>query len=240
MKSAYLLIAIVSFAYGCNKAQAFDLSELKVSYTEGTSWSKRPENNIWWQAGMPYKYQLAGDSRNFAVSDWLDKTFFNDLLQFKVEANYMEFGKISGNLTFVSDENYSWNANDPCRHPCEAARSAVWTGESKGLGVSIMPTYRYKKNEIGVRIGLMRHITETNVVAQNFHDNMIKDPNPSIGYYNMSDRGFSLYYGYQMKIADNAGGELNIVYIHAPNVSATSYGWQRDVKYLSVFWIKKI
>jgi hypothetical protein len=232
MKRALLLLM-----FSLN-AHAFDLTDLKVSYTEGTSWSKRPENNIWWQAGMPYKYQLAGDSRNLAVNKWSEKTLFNGYLQFKIEANYIEFGKIGGSASYVSDENYSWNANDPCRHPCEAARSATWTGESKGLGVSIMPSYRYKENEIGVRLGLMRHITETNVIAQNFHDNMVKDPNPSIGYYNMSDRGFTPYFGFQMKVVDKWNGQFNLAYIDAPYISATSYGWQRRVQDIHISYVR--
>ncbi len=225
MKRALTILALGIAAVGVDYARALD-----IDYTEGTSYSRRPGNGIWWQAGMPYKYQLAGDSRNFAVNKWSETTFFNNYLQFKFEGNYIEFGKIGGNTTYVSDENYSGSDKDPCRQPCEAPRSAKWSGQSKSLGISVMPSYRYKQNEIGVRIGVMKHITETNVIAQNFHDNFKPDPNPSVGYYNMSHRGFTWYYGGQMKIADKWGGQLKLIYIHAPAIRAGYDGWQRGVK----------
>lgn len=203
-----------------NKCYALDLN-----ITEGTSYTKRAPNGIWWQAGMPYKYQLAANSRNIAVGGW-----YNDWL--RIEGNYLDFGQIGGSLKFVSDENYSGNEKDPCRQPCEAPRSAKWTGASKAFGASIMPTYRYNGNFIGFRIGASRHNTRTYVTTTNFKDNMVDDPaTNTIGYYNMSHRGFSWYYGGQLKIKEQFfKGTVQVIYLHAPDVRSGYDGFQRGIK----------
>lgn len=226
-RALLLLIAIAALGIDCARA-------LELAAWEGTSLTRPAPDGVWRQEGFPYQQNLDAKSRHIALSGW-----YNSWL--KLEMNYIDFGDISGNLTYVSDENYSSNPKDPCRKPCEAPRSAVWSGYSQGLGLSAIPTVQFKDVPIlnqfvkngsaGIRLGVMKFTAETLVTAQNFHDNFVNDPNPSIGVYDMKNNGFSWYYGFNAKIGQvSKYGQVNLIYMQAPDIKAGFDGVQRGVK----------
>ncbi len=205
---------------------ALNANAMELGISLGQSYTGVADNGIWYQKGFPYSMDLAAGAYRVYTSmkpaSWL-----------RIEVDYADYGAAGGSASYVSDGNYTGVTSKPCYDPCESPRSAVWSGSSQALGISIIPEVRFSKLLVLPRIGYQYFQAETKVTAVNFHNNFVTDPNPSIGHYDESKNGYSWYYGIG---AEYKG--LKVEYTQSPLIKAGNDSIQRGVSFLGISYAR--
>jgi hypothetical protein len=96
-----------------------------------------------------------------------------------------------------------------------------------------MPEIKFKKVLILPRVGYQYFRAKTTVTAQNFHDNMVPDPNPSVGHYDESKNGGTWYMGGAIEYRG-----FKAEYTYSPLIKAGNDSIQRGISFLGISYSK--
>ena len=169
---------------------------------------------VWYQPGFDYKANLESQSARAAIT-WKGKDWYRWQAGFDWNHQY------SGNLRFVSDENYNPSLSPPCNVPCETPRIAHYTGTTHNFNLSVLPTYSAGRFSAFGRVGVAIFRSTMTVKTGNCvsgYDCSIIFP----ATYRMNKTGFSPYLGAGMEYR---GWVAEV--IAAPGISATLDSIQR-------------